>query len=142
MASSGKSFDDAVIAVSNDGGSTWNDVPEVTDFDPGFDVSNIDMSNIDSTWAQRIAGKKDASPSLTANQVPGDTAHENIMDAFFNDTTLQLRFRPFGESSGDLQFTIPVLVSSLSPPSGTQGDKSEFSADFELQDSATKGTVP
>lgn len=140
MATSGHSFDDAVLQVSSDGGTTYNAISEVTDFDPGFDMDTIDMTNIDSgKHAERIAGTRDATPSLTANYIPTDTGQGAIRDAYLNQNTVKLRYRPKGTNTGDEQFVITVFVTSFGP-SGSQGGKVELSADFEASEAATRST--
>lgn len=138
MASSGVSFDGATLEYKTSGGS-YNSVAEVTDFDPGFSTSNIDASNIDVNDAQRIAGKRDSSPSLTANYVPGDSAQDQLRTDWLNGNNGTLRYRPEGSGTGNDEFEIPVLVADFSI-SGTQGDKVELSVDFDQQDAPTHTT--
>lgn len=140
MATSGHSFDDAVLQVSSDGGSTYNAISEVTDFDPGFDMDTIDMTNIDSgKHAERIAGTRDATPSLTANYIPTDTGQTDIRDAYLNQNTVKLRFRPKGTGAGNEQFVITCFPTNFGP-SGSQGSKVELTADFEASEAATRST--
>lgn len=139
MSTSGKPFDGATIEYKTSGGS-YNPVAEITDFDPGFSASNIDMGNIDANqWMQRLAGTKDASPSLTANYVPGDAAQDQMRSDWLNGSPGSLRFRPEGLGTGNDEFEVPVLVADFSI-SGTQGDKIEITVDFDLEDAATHAT--
>lgn len=136
MATSGAAFDGATVEYKTSGGS-YNSVAEVTDFDPGFSTSNIDMGNIDAGGASvRIAGTRDASPSLTANYVQDDAAQDQMRTDWINGNAGVLRFRPKGSGTGNDEFEQPVLVSDFSI-SGTQGDKIELSVDFDAEDDVT-----
>lgn len=138
MATSAVAFDGATLEYKTSGGS-YDSVAEVTDFDPGFSTDNIDASNIDDSGTQRIAGTRDASPSLTANYVPGDTAQDQMRTDWLNGNAGTIRFRPEGSGTGNDEFEQPVLVADFSI-SGTQGDKIELSVDFDAQDDTTHAT--
>lgn len=141
MATSGDAFDQATLEVSDDSGSTYNEVAEVTDFNLGLDRNAIDFSNIDSPFeVERKGGKRDSSPSITANYIPTDTGQAALRAAYFSDSgSVRLRFRPKGSGSGNEQFVADYIVTGFDV-SGTQGDKNELSVELSQESSVTRST--
>lgn len=141
MATSGTAFDQATIEVSSDSGATYDAVAEVTDFNLGLSRGEIDMSNIDSAFeTERIAGKRDSTPSLTANYIEGDAGQTTLRDAYFSDSgSVRIRFRPQGSGAGNEQFISDYIVTNFDI-SGTQADKNELSVDLSQESAVTRST--
>lgn len=84
------------IQLSFDGGSTYNNLPKLSDLSPDFSAAEIDVSNHDTAgWEEKLPGLLRAEVSgeyfLIDTDDPVQTALEN---AWLGKTTFKAKIRP------------------------------------------------
>jgi predicted secreted protein len=90
----------AKVAISTDG-TTYNDIGEVRNVRVQVAGENIDVTSFDTSgWRDRIIGLSDWTFSAGSFYLEADTAQDNLWSAITGRTSVYLRLRPKGNSSG------------------------------------------
>ena len=131
----------AKVAVSTDGGSTYNDVAEVKDPKLTYSVTKADGTTVDDGgFAVKKTVKTEANLSFTCNYDVTDTEQQAIRNAQDNNTSLYWRYRPEGDTAGKESYVcIGVPQVDLDTPTE---DISRMAVEIELESKPTRGTVP
>ena len=91
----------AVIQVSDDGGSTYDTVGEVKDSNLDFSQDNHNAtSNDDGLFKVEVAGHKQAVLTFTYNYDESDAGQTTLRTAYLAGTTLMFKYRPRGTLAG------------------------------------------
>jgi len=115
------------VSTTAGGAGTYTNVAEVRDWALNEAGQNVDVSNLDAAYAQRIQGMKDLTWSVNGFWKPGDTSGQvAIRNAWLNDSELWVQVLPDGTTG----FKQQVRVASFNITAGTDGAV-EFSAELE-----------
>lgn len=131
----------ATVEISTDGGSTYNTLGELKDPDLGHNVDLHDVTaNDDDAWKTTLIGHKQLMLSGVCNYDKTNTAQMALITAFDGSTTVAVRFRPYGNTSGHKQYTFTADVSSADTSFPTQG-VAELSFELQSNGTVTYGTI-
>lgn len=142
MATSAVAGFNAAIAISTDGGSTYNDLAEQADVTLTVEGDQIDVSNFDSSGTREfIQGLYQWSVSANGNFIDGDTAQDAVFSNITANTSVDVRVRPVGETSGDVEYTGPIMLSSWEVNTPMDGQAS-FSFEGQGNGALSKASQP
>jgi hypothetical protein len=112
----------ATIYLSSNGGSSYSLLGEVRDatYDVARDMHNA-TSHSDGAWKVGVAGHGQATLSVTCNYDKSDVAQAMILAAIMNATTLSVKVRPRGDTTGYEEDVFTANVTSSSKPMPTEG---------------------
>ena len=84
------------IQLSFDGGSSYNNLPKLSDLSPDFSADVIDVSNHDTAgWKEYLAGLKDGEVSLAYYLIDtDDTVQTALENAYLTHATFKAKIRP------------------------------------------------
>lgn len=140
MATSATAGFTAKLDISTDGGSTWSDISEQANITLTVDGEAIDVTNTDSGGNQEfIPGQINWTVSADGNLIEGDTGQDAVETNIKANSTIDLRIRPLGESTGDPEWTGTAVLTSWEVSGGT-GDAATFSMEAQGTGALTKAT--
>lgn len=84
------------IQLSFDGGSTYNNLPKLSDLSPSFSADEIDVSNHDTGgWKEYLPGLLDGEVSGEYFLIDTDDATQTALEnAYLNKSTFKAKIRP------------------------------------------------
>lgn len=92
----------AVLAISTDGGSTYNTIGELKDFTLHLESNMINATSKDSAgWEEMIPGLKKWSISGGGLYLNANTGQDAAYNALVNGTKIKLRMRPVSTTGFD-----------------------------------------
>lgn len=84
----------AHLAVSTDGGTTYNDLAELVDFKLDRDTASVDSTSMAASgWKRNLPGLRGWKGTVNALYVPSDAYLAAIETSYTNGTQLFYRFR-------------------------------------------------
>ena len=104
--------------------------------------NTIDVSTISTEWKEYLTGQIEAAGSFTLLFDPDDTmAGAAVETGMWQGTPLTFYIRPTGSTPGDIQYTLPALVTSWELSAATE-DAIQISVSFTGTGPIVKGVVP
>ena len=128
------------IQLSFDGGSTYNNLPKLSDLSPDFTADEIDVSNHDTAgWKEYLAGLLDGSVSLEYFLIDSDDAVQTALEtAFLAKTTFKAKIRP-KVGAGLREYRGDFVCTSLSQ-TGPTTEGYKVSATLKQRSAITRNT--
>lgn len=128
------------IQLSFDGGSTYNNLPKLSDISPDFSADKIDVSNHDTAgWHEYLPGLKDAEISGEYFLIDTDDAVQTALEtAYLAGTTFKAKMRP-KVGAGLREYRGDYAVTKLSQ-TGPTGDGYKVSFTFTQRSAITRNT--
>jgi len=128
------------LAISTDGGSTYNDLNGIVDVTFNPDRKLIpSTTHDDGEWETNIYGRMSGTVEASCRRDENDTAQNALLDAAFAATNVNVRFRHRGDNSGDEEITGSAKV-TVTPLSGPNDDMADVNFTIPLSGTITRGT--
>ena len=123
-------------------GSTPTLLDNARDWTMTCNRNTIDVSTIGTEWKEYLNGQIEAAGSFTLLFDPDDTvAGAAVETGMWEGTPLTFYIRPTGSTPGDIQYTLPALVTSWELSAATE-DAIQISVSYTGTGPITKGVVP
>lgn len=130
------------IQLSFDGGSTYNNLPKLSDLSPDFSADTIDVSNHDTAgWKEYLPGLKDGEVSVEYFLIDSDDAVQTALEnAFLSGATIKAKIRP-KVGTGLREYLGDFACTKLSQ-SGPTSEGYKVSGTLKQRSAITRGSQP
>ena len=127
------------IQLSFDGGSTYNNLPKLSDLSPDFSADSIDVSNHDTAgWKEYLPGLKDGEVSIEYFLIDTDAVTQTALEnAYLTGSTFKAKVRP-KVATGLRQYLGDFCCTKLSQ-SGPTSEGYKVSATLKQRSAITRG---
>ena len=102
------------VEISTDGGSTFDKIGRLIDGSLNIESAEITTTSHDSDdWEEFLQGRKNATIETSHRYDEADTGQDKAIQAAFDETEVDLRWRSRGTVSTAKQYTSKAFVRSL-----------------------------
>lgn len=130
-----------LLAISTDGGSTYNSIGGVKEITMTVDQETYDVTDHDSgAWMEHIVGRHTVTMSATLNYDEANTYQEALLaTGLMSGTMCYFRYRPNTSSGVAKEYYGQGSVTSVEISSPNDGP-AEISLDLQVTGALTRGT--
>lgn len=124
----------SALIESSTNDSAYSTVNDLNSASMSISGNNIDVTDFESSYIDRIQGVKDCTWSISGFYNDGDTGQDNIRDALLNNTAIYIRIKYNGTNGFKQQVRVSSFEQSMSPDGTVE-------VSYELEGTGAVSTV-